>query len=117
MNGCECMCSRDDAYAFDAAGQKVYAGDYVMATLPNVPATRKLRPLHPCRVVSLKETDFHLLYAGKDKMLQRWAREVFLRWRNEVVKVDASLFNIADDDGSEQCRTCCRRRIECDLVN
>lgn len=120
MNDCcpcpkTCSRSETEAYAIDAAGQKVVVGDYVMASLPNVPATRRPRTLHPCRVVQLQKACFHLLYAGGDRQLLKWKKETFLRWSNEVVKADISGLGLTVDDAIEDCScNCPLKRMACD---
>jgi hypothetical protein len=108
-----------EAYALDAAGQRVVVGDHVMASLPNIPATRRVRSLYPCKVMALHDSCFHLLYVGKDTLLRRWTTERFMRWRSEVVKADISGLGLDDEedafDACACCSSCCRRiRIDCD---
>ena len=109
MNECECKCmnTHDEAYAFDAAGQKVYAGDYVLASLPNVPAVRTARTLHPCRVLSVQKTLVRLLYIGGEPLLARWSREPFLRGNREVAKADLSGLGLGLNGGHGGSATAC----------
>ena len=108
----KCSMEPEEPYALDAAGQKVYAGDHVLASLPNIPATRRPRTLHPCLVERVQADSFRLTYAGDDRRYLRWTREPFLRWRREVVKA-----NLNDDaDGRSQCSQCrhCIAIPDCD---
>lgn len=115
--GCKCMNTHDEAYAFDAAGQRVYAGDYVLASLPNVPAVRTTRTLHPCRVLSVQKTLIRLLYVGGEPLLARWSREPFLRGNREVAKADLSGLGLNGEHDSGAAASCCgcryRREEEC----
>lgn len=108
----QCPCATDDGaskYAIDAAGQKVAAGDYVMASLPNVPATKRPRILHPCQVLQVQPAHVRLVYAGTDNRCRRWAREPFLRWHNEVVRVDTSVLGLeaSGSSGADSCQPAC----------
>lgn len=120
---CHCSCPQQEqeTYGLDAAGQRVYAGDFVMASLPNVPAVRTggQRILHPCRVLSVQKTCFRLLYVGGEVLLRRWSREPFLRGNMEVVKADISGLGLDLESGSggadqcsPECCGCMYRRVE-----
>lgn len=111
-----CCEASDDAYALDAAGQKVRAGDYVMASLPNVPATKRPRVLHPCLVLQVQPASVRLSYAGDNVDCRRWAKEPFLRWHNEVVKADVSALGLqtTGTDDACACRGCRYREEACD---
>ncbi len=112
-----CPCCSDakaEDYALDAAGQKVHVGDYVLASLPNVPATRRLRTLHPCQVTRVSRDGFQLIYVGDDRHLQKWTREPFMRWRREVVKADLSFYGLGDGEStSPVCCSCPYKKMEC----
>jgi hypothetical protein len=113
MKCCECECGRQEEalYGLDAAGQKVYAGDYIMAALPNVPAVHRPLALHPCRVLQVNNAGFEVEYAGSNVRFRKWAREPFFRWRPEVVKADLSALGLENashgsgdaEDGSCPC--------------
>ena len=111
----KCLMASQEPYALDAAGQKVYAGDYVVASLPNVPAVRRPRTLYPCKVLHVYSDSFQLAYAGKEQLLLRWTKDPFIRWRREVVKADLSSFGLeADGNGADSCSCCPYRRMQCD---
>lgn len=111
----KCLMEPEEPYALDAAGQKVYAGDYVVASLPNVPAVRRPRTLYPCKVLHVHSDSFQLAYAGKEQLLLRWTREPFIRWRREVVKADLSFYGLGDGESpSPVCCSCPYRRMQCD---
>lgn len=114
------MDNHDEAYGLDAAGQKVYEGDFVMAALPNVPAVHRPLALHPCKVLLVQNAGFKVIYAGDDVRFRKWSMEPFLRWRFEVVKADLSALGLANEAVTQEepsCQVCRHRfqRIECDV--